>query len=104
MARHKITSISIKRMYESCERTTFYVDLTTDEGFMMTADSFATGSLYTNGEGLSIDEARDRALTEAHNWADFLGIELAPYVEDNVTYEPEMKLEIYETLRELGEK
>lgn len=54
-----ITSIRVKSMYESCERTTFYVDVLSDEGFEMTVASHQTGSIYTDGEGLSIEEARE---------------------------------------------
>jgi hypothetical protein len=70
----------------------------------MTPSGYATGSSYTNGEGLSIEEARDRALTDAANWGDFLGLEVKPFVRDGVTYEPSMKLETYTTRRNLKER
>lgn len=82
-------------MTESCERTTYYVRATTDEGLTKEVDAHRTGSIYTNGEGLSVDEARDRALIDAHTWADFLGIEAEPYVENGVTYAPSMTLSTY---------
>lgn len=96
-----IVKIRILKMHESCQRTTFFVDVITDEGFNMTVAGHATGSVYTNFEGLTIDQARDRALTDAHNWSDFLQIPLDPYVEDGVTYEPEHKFEFYHIRREL---
>ena len=36
---------------------------------------------------------RDHALTDRADWADFLGIDIEPYVEDGVTYEPTMPFE-----------
>lgn len=97
---NRIVEIKVLRMYESCQRTTYLVELTTDEGFTMTPEAFATGSLYTKFEGLSKKEARDRALTSAHDWADFLRLDVTPFVEDGITYEPEMKLETYTMRRE----
>ena len=99
-----ITRISVSKMYESCERTSFYVMLTSDEGFTMTASSHQTGSIYTNHEGLSIDEARDRALIDAANWADFLRIEADPFIDDGKSYEPSMTFDSYTIQRELAER
>jgi hypothetical protein len=96
----KIVSIRVTKSYESCERTTYWVELKTDEGLTMTPESFATGSIYTDYIGLSKDEARDRALMTAHEWGDFLDIEVTPYIEEGVAYEPSMKMETYTGQRE----
>ncbi len=98
-----IVRIRVTRMWETCQRTTFFVELTTDEGFTMTPCCHRTGSVYNDFEGLSVEEARDRALTEALEWGDFLCMEVEPYVEDGVTYEASFPLETYTTQRELGE-
>ena len=95
----RIVSISVFSTYESCERTTFYVRATTDEGLTKEVEGHRTGSIYTNGKGLSIEEARDRALIDAATWGDFLGIEPEPFVVDGVTFEPSMKLSTYEYQR-----
>lgn len=97
-----ITRIRVLRMDESCERTTFLVELKTDEGFTMTPCHHRTGSTYTKGVGLSVDEARDRAITEALEWGDLLRMPVEPYAEDGVTYESSMPLETYTTQRELA--
>lgn len=94
-----VVRIRVTSMHESCNRTTFYVELTTDEGFTMTPCGHATGSDYTNGEGLSIEEARDRAVTDAGTWGDFLGIEPEPLIVDGVKVEPSTPLNIYSTRR-----
>jgi hypothetical protein len=99
--KHQVTAIKINRMTESCERTTYYVELISDENFEMTVASHETGSVYTDHKGLSVEEARDRALIDAANWGDFLGIEPVPYIENGVTYEPSMTFEFYQTRREI---
>jgi len=100
-----ITSVVVRSMYESCERTTFYVMLLSDEGFDMTAASHRTGSIYTNHEGLSIEEARDRALIDAANWGDFLQIEPTPFLDaDGNTVEPSMTFDSYTMRREMAER
>lgn len=99
-----ITRIGIMKTYESCERTSFYVMLTSDEGFTMTAASHRTGSIYTNHEGLSIEEARDRALIDAANWADFLQIEADPFIEDGKPVEPSMTFDSYAIQRRLASR
>ena len=38
---------------------------------------------------------RDHALTDRADWADFLGIDIEPYVEDGVTYEPSLTFDRY---------
>lgn len=101
---HRIVRISVLRTYESCERHTYYVRVETDEGFTKEVESHRTGSVYTNGEGLSIEEARDRALIDAATWGDFLGIEPEPYVADGVTHQPSMTFDFYTTRRKLGVK
>ncbi len=97
----KIVSIAVKKMYETCERTTYSVDVTTDEGFEMTVAGHATGSVYTNGEGLSIEEARERALCDAADWGDFLGIQPDDFIEDGVVKKPTFEMRRYETRRAL---
>lgn len=97
-----IVSIYVQSTYESCERTTFYVTLKTDEGFTMTPAGHRTGSIYTNGEGLSIEEARDRALIDAANWADFLQLEVEPFVDaDGNAVTPSLTFESYRIQREM---
>lgn len=91
----QVVKIYVARMYESCERTTFFVTLKTDEGMEKTPDSFCTGSVYTDHVGLSVEEARDRALIMADQWGDFLNIHVEPYVEDGATYTPSMRLDTY---------
>lgn len=99
-----IIAIRVYSLWETCERTTFYVELRTDEGMTMTPAGFATGSVYTNFEGLTKDEARDRALIEAASWGDFLQIEVEPYIEDGVAYEPSMKFNSYRNRRVMAER
>lgn len=101
---NNIVSIRVFGMYETCERTTFYVELTSDEGFTKTPDAHRTGSIYNDFEGLTREEARDRALMDAHEWSDFLGIEIEPFVEDSVVIEPFMKFETYTTRRKLAKR
>lgn len=95
----KIVRVAVTKMYESCERTTFFVQLTTDEGYSITPESYCTGSVY--GPGLEIAEARDRALTDAGTWADLLELKVEPYSEDGATHQPSMPMEIYTTRRVL---
>jgi len=98
-----IVKVDVYRMHESCERTTFFVRLTSDEGFTKDVDSFASHCIYDdmNGtRGLPVAEARDRALTTAADWADFLDMPVTPYVEEGVTYEPLMTFECYTAQRE----
>lgn len=98
----QIVSISVYSAYESCERTTFYVRVTTDEGLTKDVEGHRTGSIYTNGEGLSIEEARDRALIDAATWGDFLGIEPEPFVDGaGVAHRPSMKISTYGCQRDL---
>ena len=99
---HSIVRIRVISMWESCNRTTFYVELTTDEGFTMTPCGHATGSDYTDGKGLSIGEARDRALTDAGTWGDFLGIAPDPFLVDGQEAKPIMPMELYTTRRVLA--
>lgn len=98
----RIVGIRVYRTTESCERTSYYVELRTDEGFTKTPDCHVTGSVYTKGVGLSVEEARDRALTDAADWSDLLGIPVDPYEEEGVVHEPSFPLEIYTTQRELA--
>jgi hypothetical protein len=99
-----ITKISLMMTWESCERTTYYIVLTNDEGFTLTPDAHRTGSIYTNHEGLTKEEARDRALIDAHNWSDFLQIPFTPYVEEDVVYEPSMTFNSFTMRREMQKR
>jgi len=88
----KIVQILVVPMYESCERTTYYVRLVTDEGFHTEPCAHRTGSVHMEDgvrvvvPGLSLDEARQRALCDAGDWADLLEIPMDPYVEDGVEH------------------
>lgn len=94
---HPITSISILRMTETCERTTYYVRLATDEGFTTEPSSHRTGhvevvdGVRTVVPGLSADEALARAHWDAGDWSDLLGIPVTPYIEDGVERGPTMR-------------
>lgn len=101
---NKIVRVRVTSMWESCNRTTFYVELTTDEGFTMTPCGHATGSDYTNGEGLTIEEARDRAVTDAGTWGDFLRITPEPFMVDGAEIKPSVPLNFYTTRRELAKR
>lgn len=86
----KIVEISIYRTYESCERTRYYVRLTTDEGFHTDPCCHSTGHVeMVDGErvvvpGIPVEEALQRALSDAGDWADLLEIPMTPYVENGV--------------------
>lgn len=101
---HKVVGIRVVRLWESCDRTTFFVELVTDEGFTMTPQSFRTGSERPKIDGISVEEARDRALITADTWGDFLGIVPEPFEHEGVTYEPHMTMRPYETRRLLAER
>ncbi|MEG3175859.1 hypothetical protein U1872_06425 [Sphingomonas sp. RB3P16] len=91
----RIVKIEVFSMYESCERTTFCVRAITDEGLTKEVDGHRTGSIYTNGEGLSVEEARDRALIDAATWGDFLGLKPEPFIVDDVVIEPSTHFKTY---------
>ncbi len=101
---HRIVSISILYMYESCERHSYYVRATTDEGLTKEVDGHQSGSIYTEvdgvRQGLTREEARDRALIDAATWGDFLGITPVPYEEDGVVHEPSMTFHTYKYQRQ----
>lgn len=97
-----VVSVGVFKTYETCERHTFYVRLTNSEGYSFEPSSHRTGSVYTNHEGLSIDEARDRALIDAADWADFLGLVPEPYVEGGVCFSPSMTFGRFTTRRALA--
>lgn len=106
---HKVIEVRVWHLWESCERHTYYVQLVSDEGFTIDPMSYRTGSVYTNFEGLSRDEARDRALIDAADWADFFGLTPTPFVEkdeagNEVTYEPTMTFDKYTNRRLMGER
>lgn len=101
---NSIVRIRVTSMHESCNRTTFYVELTTDEGFTMTPCGHATGSDYTDGQGLTIEEARDRAVTDAGTWGDFLRITPEPLIMDGVEIMPRVPMDLYTTRRVLAER
>ncbi len=98
----RIVRIRVFSMYESCQRTTYFVELTTDEGFTMTPCSHRTGSVYTDFQGLSKEEARERAVIEAQEWADLLMLPMEPFEEDGVLVEPAFLMDTYTTRRELA--
>jgi hypothetical protein len=107
-----ITKIRVFKMEESCKRTTFFVELTSDEGFTITPCSHCTGHEHRGLDGkmvqvpgLSIEEARNRALIEAATWADFLRTTPEPYLdEDGGTVSPKMHYLPYETRRVLAQR
>lgn len=101
---NKIVKISLIHMYESCVRHTFYVIAETDEGYTKSVSSHRTGSLHPFVEGLTLDEARDRALIDAADWGDFLQLEVTPFEMDYRIWEPSMRFDIYKTRRELDER
>lgn len=99
----QIVKVHVCKMTESCERTTYIVHLTNDEGFVYEPDSYASHCIYNDldgTKGLSVEEARDRALTTAADWADFLELEVTPFYEDGVLHEPMMTFERYTGQRE----
>lgn len=97
VAHHVIIRVAIVRMTESCERTTYYVRLVTDEGYTIEPNSHRTGHAYMEDgvrvevPGLSIEEARARTFYDAGDWADLLGLSVDPYEEDGVTHGPTMR-------------
>jgi len=107
---NQIVNIRVHRMDESCKRATFYVRLTTDEGFSMEVAGHRTGHEYRDPDtqemvvvpGLSVEEARDRALMDAADWGDFLRLAIDPYVEEGSVISPKMRFETYETRRILA--
>lgn len=94
----KIVKIHVSWMYETCNRFTFAVTLTNEEGLTLQPTSFRTGSDHE--KGLSIEEARDRALIEADTWGDFLEIEPTPFKdEDGKRVYPSISLSTYKFQR-----
>ena len=97
MTPHAIVAISVVRLTESCRRTTYYVRLTTDEGFTTEPVSHCTGHEHMqDGElvvvpGLSAADALQRALYDAGDWSDLLGIPVDPYEEDGQIVVPTMR-------------
>jgi hypothetical protein len=94
---HPIVGISVMRMTETCERTTYYVRLTTDEGFSTEPSSHRTGHAYVEDgvrvevPGIAAAEALQRALWDAADWSDLLGLPVTPYEEDGRVVEPTMR-------------
>ena len=102
-----IIGIRISKLWETCDRTSFYVTLESDEGFDKQVECHRTNSIMdreAGHPGISIDEARDRALIDVHRWADFLNLELDPYIEDSVLYEPSMRMLPHTVQRELAKR
>ena len=99
---HRIVKIYVLQLYESCERHTFYVVAATEDGMTKEVEGHQTGSIYNNHQGLSLEEARDRALIDAATWGEFLGIEPEPFIKDGVTYAPSMKFHFYDRRRNFG--
>jgi hypothetical protein len=81
-----ITRVSITKMTESNQRTTYFVTLVNCLDQVITPAAFSTGTGAV--KGLSVKEARDRALIEAHEWAGFLGLTAEPFVEDGKEIKP----------------
>lgn len=106
----KIVEVSVVRMDESCERTTYYVRLTTDEGFHTEPCAHRTGSVHmVEGErvvtpGLPIEEAMQRALSDAGDWSDLLQIPMTPYVEKGVVQKAIWDRNRFTNMRRLDEK
>lgn len=98
-----IIAVSVRVLWESCDRWTYYVRLESEEGFDKTPVSFRTGSKMNNYEGLSREQARDQALIEAAGWADFLDLTPTPFVDrDGETYEPSMVFRSYSGRRQIA--
>jgi len=97
MTPHPIVRICVVRMTESCKRTTYYVRLITDEGFSTEPSSHRTGHEYMKDDvlvvvpGLTDDEALQRALYDAGDWSDLLGLPVDPYEEDDEIVVPTMR-------------
>lgn len=98
-----IVKIEILYMYESCERHSYFVRVTTNEGLTREVEGHQSSSIY-NPEGISREEARDRALIDAATWGDFLGITPEPYIEDGEVISPSMKFNTYTYQREMAKK
>ncbi len=96
MIRH-VVSVSVVRMTESCRRTTYYVRLTTDEGFTIEPSSHCTGHEYVEDgrtvvvPGIDAGTALQRALYDAGDWSDLLRIPVTPYEEDGIVVEPSLR-------------
>jgi len=106
-----IVSIAIVKTWETCERTRYYVELTTDEGFSTTPCCHSTGSVHKTLDGqtkaipgLSIEEARSRALYDADDWSDLLGIPVDPFEDDGVIHTPKNPMRRFTTRRVLDER
>ena len=96
-----IVKIAILYMYESCDRHSYFVRVTTDEGLTKEVEGHRSASIY-EPDGISREEARDRALIDAATWGDFLGITPEPYIEDGVVCEPSMTFSTYTYQREIA--
>lgn len=96
MIRH-VVSVSVVRMTESCRRTTYYVRLTTDEGFTIEPCSYHTGHEYMEDgrtvvvPGMDAAEALQLALHDAGDWSDLFRIPVTPYEEDGIVVEPSLR-------------
>lgn len=100
-----IRSIRVLEMHESCERDSFYVLIYSSEDYDMTVACHQTGSIYTNGEGLSYEDARERALCDAADWGDFLKITPDEFRDkDGKVIKPDFEFQRYETRRVLAKR
>ena len=89
-----VAAVYVGRMIETGDRPSYWVTIRNAAGQTITPSVFRAYD-FNGTEGLSNDDARDRALMEASEWADFFGIEMTPYIEGGVRYEPSMTLGAY---------
>ena len=109
MTPHHFVSVSIICMTETCKRTTYYVRLTTDEGFTIEPVSYRTGHEYMEDgvlvvvPGITAPEALQAALYDAGDWSDILGLPVDPYEEEGEiilpTRRPRRRFEIQRMLK-----
>lgn len=83
-----IIRVHVEKMVES-SGPSWWVTLTNAAGKTITPQMWKAP---INEPGLSAEEARDRALIEVDEWADFLGFETEVYKEDGVVYEPSLTI------------
>lgn len=87
--------VYVQRMTESGNRLSFWTTIKNAAGQEITPSVFRAYE-YNGFEGLSVEEARDRALIEASEWASFFGMKATPYYENDILFQPSMTLGCYE--------
>ena len=87
-------SVYVSKLVESGPRYSFWVVIENSKGQTLTPQVFRAYS-YNGSSGLSIEEARDRALIEAHELAGFFGMKAEPFYDNGVLYEPTMVFDRY---------